>query len=185
MNLPNRITLVRVCLIPVYLYVYLARPFSTTPNLWLALIIFSVASITDAIDGYIARRYKQVTNFGKLVDPLADKLLVCAALVAFVASGALPAWAVIVLISREFYVSGFRQLAVEQGKVLAASTSAKFKTATQITLVIYVLLPIQLFKFDWLVVALLIITTLVSVYSAVEYSVRNKEVFAKIDIDRG
>ena len=179
MNLPNKITGIRVLMIPLYLFVYLARPFSPTPNMWLALVIFAVASITDAIDGYVARKYKMVTNFGKLMDPLADKLLVCAALVAFVASGALPAWAVILLISREFYVSGLRQLAVEYGVVLAASSWAKFKTTIQITLVIYILLPIQLFKFDWLVTTLLIITVLASVYSAADYTIKNLSVFNK------
>jgi len=141
--------------------------------MWLALTIFSVAAITDAVDGAVARRYKLVTNFGKLVDPLADKMLVCAALVAFTASGALPAWAVIVLISREFYISGLRQLAVEQGVVLAASSLAKWKTGFQITLVIYILLPIEMFSFDWLVMALLIITILTSVLSAVQYTTQN------------
>ena len=177
MNLPNKITLARVCLIPVYLYVYLAQPLSPVPNMWLALVIFSVASITDAVDGYIARKYGLVSNFGKLMDPLADKLLVCAALVAFVASGTLQAWVVVLLISREFFVSGFRQLAVEQGKVLAASNSAKFKTITQIVLIIYLLVPIQMLRFDWMVVALVVVTTAASLYSGIEYAVRNREVF--------
>ena len=183
MNMPNKITLLRVLLIPLYLFVYLAEPLSRTPNLWLALIIFSVASITDAVDGYVARRYKLVTNFGKLMDPLADKLLVCAALVAFTASGALPAWAVIVLISREFYISGLRQLAVEQGQVLAASSSAKFKTTTQIVLIIYILMPIEMFRFEWLVTVLLVITIIASVYSAVEYTVNSRGVFANTKED--
>ena len=177
MNLPNKITLARVCLIPVYLYVYLAQPLAEVPNMWLALIIFSVASVTDAVDGYIARKYQLVSNFGKLMDPLADKLLVCAALVAFVASGTLQAWVVVLLISREFFVSGFRQLAVEQGKVLAASNSAKFKTVTQIVLIIYLLVPIQMLRFDWMVVALVVITTAASLYSGIEYAVRNRDVF--------
>jgi len=177
MNLPNKITLARVCLIPVYLFVYLAQPLNEIPNMWLALIIFSVASITDALDGYIARRYKLITNFGKLMDPLADKLLVSAALVAFVASGTLAAWVVVLLISREFFVSGLRQLAVEQGIVVAASSSAKFKTITQIVLIIYILLPIQMFRFDWMIVALTVITTLASLYSGIEYAVKNRAVF--------
>jgi len=179
MNLPNKITIARVCLIPVYLFVYLAQPLSEMPNMWLALIIFSVASITDAIDGYIARRYKLVSNFGKLMDPLADKLLVSAALIAFVASGALPAWVVVLLISREFFVSGLRQLAVEQGIVVAASSSAKFKTITQIVLVIYILLPIQMFRFDFIVTALIVVTTLASLYSGIEYAVRNRGIFGR------
>ena len=177
MNLPNKITVARVCLIPVYLFVYLAQPFAEIPNMWTALIIFSVASITDALDGYIARKYGLISNFGKLMDPLADKLLVCAALVAFVASGTLPAWVVILLISREFFVSGLRQLCVEQGVVVAASSSAKFKTITQIVLVIYLLLPMQMFRFDWMVVVLMVITTVASIYSGIEYAYKNRTIF--------
>jgi len=177
MNLPNKITLARVCLIPIYLFVYLAQPLSELPNMWLALVIFSVASITDAVDGYIARKYKLISNFGKLMDPLADKLLVSAALVAFVASGTLSAWVVVLLISREFFVSGIRQLAAEQGIVVAASVSAKFKTTTQIVLIIYILLPIQMFRFDWMVVVLTVITTAASLYSGIEYAVKNRAVF--------
>jgi len=164
-------------MIPLYLVVYIAEPLSHVPNMWLALVIFSIASITDAVDGYVARKYGLVTNFGKLVDPLADKLLVSAAIIAFVGSGALPAWAVILLISREFYVSGLRLLAVEQGIVLAASGGAKFKTAAQITLVIYILLPIGLFSFDWLVTIILWVTIVASVWSAVDYTIKNKGVF--------
>ena len=163
-------------MIPVFLFVYMAKPFGVTPSLWAALVIFSLAAITDAIDGHIARQQNIVSNFGRLMDPLADKMLVSAALIAFVASGSLPAWAVIILISREFYISGLRQLALTSGKVLAASSSAKLKTITQITLVIYVLMPVQMFKFEWLVMAVLIITVLASIFSAVEYTIKNKDV---------
>jgi len=176
MNLPNKITFIRVFMIPLYLIVYLAKPLSETPNMWLALIIFALASITDGIDGYVARKYKMVTNFGKLMDPLADKLLVSAALIAFTASGALPAWAVILLVSREFYVSGLRMLAIEQGKVLAASGWGKFKTASQITLVIYILTPISWLKFDWMVTIVLVVTIVASLYSALDYTIKNKGV---------
>ena len=193
MNLPNRITLARVCLIPIFLFVYLARPLGEVPNMWLTLVIFVVASVTDAIDGYIARKYKMVTNFGKLMDPLADKLLVCSALVAFIYTGSLGSlggqfatWAVVVLISREFYISGLRQLALEQGKVLAALQGGKWKMGFQIALVVVVLLPVRMFSFEWLftlhnwvVLALLVITTAVSVFSALDYTVKNKDVFAK------
>jgi len=181
MNLPNRITLARVCFIPIYLFVYLAQPLNEVPNMWLALTIFSVASITDAIDGYVARRYKLISNFGKLMDPLADKLLVCAALVAFVASGTLSAWIAVLIVSREFFVSGLRQLCVEQGVVVAASSSAKFKTTMQIVLIIYLLLPIQMFRFDWMEVALIVIATAASIYSGIEYAVKNRAVFSAKD----
>lgn len=190
MNLPNKITLIRVCLIPVFLVVYLAQPFNEVLNLWLALVIFVAASITDGIDGHIARKHKLVTNFGKLMDPLADKLLICSVLVAFIYTGSLggqfATWAVIVLISREFYVSGLRLLALEQGKVLAALKGGKWKMGFQITLVVVVLLPVQMLPFewlltlkDWVVLALLIITTFVSVLSAFDYTAKNKDVFVK------
>jgi len=191
MNLPNKITLARVFMIPVFLFVYLAQPLSDVPNSWLAIAIFTIASITDAIDGYIARKYKLVTNFGKLMDPLADKLLVCSALVAYVASGSLSGqfaiWAVIIMISREFYVSGLRMLALEQNIVLAASRGGKTKTGLQIALIIVVLLPVQMLSFDWLftahncvVLVLLALTTIVSVWSVVDYTLRNKGIFGKI-----
>jgi len=188
MNLPNKITMARVFLIPIFLFVYLAKPLGEVPNLWLAIFIFTVAAVTDAVDGHLARKYKLVTNFGKLMDPLADKLLVCSALVAYVAtgslSGQLAVWAVIIMISREFYVSGLRMLALEQNKVLAASRGGKTKTGLQIALVIVVLLPVQMLGFDWLftlhewvVWVLLGLATLVSVWSVVDYTLRNKDIF--------
>ena len=191
MNLPNKITLLRVGLIPVFLFVYLAAPFHEIVNLWLALVIFVAASITDGIDGHIARKRKLVTNFGKLMDPLADKLLICSVLVAFIYTGSLggqhATWAVIVLIDREFYISGLRLLALEQGKVLAALQGGKWKMGMQITLVVVVLLPVQMLPFewlltlkDWIVLALLIITTAVSVFSAYDYTQKNKDVFTKL-----
>ena len=181
MNLPNKITLLRVCLIPAFLFVYLAQPLGEISNMWLALILFVIAAVTDAIDGYLARRLALVTNFGKLMDPLADKLLVGAALIAFVATQALPAWAVILIISREFFISGLRQLALEQQLVLAATSAAKFKTIMQITLIVYILLPppFTLFVFDWGILALVIITVAASVYSAFDYTYKNIGIFAK------
>jgi len=190
MNLANKITLLRVFLIPVFLFVYLVQPLPAIPNLWLAIFIFTIASVTDAIDGYIARKYQLVTNFGKLMDPLADKLLVCSALVAYIASGSLSGqfavWAVIIMISREFYVSGLRMLALEQNKVLAASRGGKTKTGLQIALIIVVLLPVEMLSFEWLftlhnwvVFVLMALATIVSVWSVVDYTARNKDVFDK------
>ena len=175
MNLPNKITLARVVLIPAFLAAYMLQ------NEWLALILFVVAAVTDFVDGYLARRLGLVTNFGKLMDPLADKILVCSALIAFVATQTLSAWIVIILISREFYVSGLRQLALEQKIVVAASSTAKIKTVMQIILIIYFLLP---YPFDFLhvlpiTVALIILTVLISLYSAAEYSYKNRGIFGK------
>ncbi|MCL2357953.1 MAG: CDP-diacylglycerol--glycerol-3-phosphate 3-phosphatidyltransferase [Defluviitaleaceae bacterium] len=183
MNLPNKITVLRVILIPAFLFIYMAKPFPDIPNEWIALILFMVAALTDALDGYLARKMGLVTNFGKLMDPLADKLLVCAAFIAFTASGTLPAWATIILISREFYISGLRMLALEQKIVVAASASAKLKTIFQIMLVVYILLPFPFnffHRFDVITVALIIVTAAVSIYSAAEYTRKNKKLFEKV-----
>jgi CDP-diacylglycerol--glycerol-3-phosphate 3-phosphatidyltransferase len=180
MNLPNRITLLRVCLIPAFLVIYLAKPFPEIPNQWLALVLFVIAAVTDLVDGYLARKLGLVTNFGKLMDPLADKMLVCSAFIAFTYTGSLPAWATIILISREFYISGLRQLALEQNIVVAASTSAKLKTTAQITLIIYILLPFPftILFLEPIALALIIITAIISIYSAAEYTHKNKIMFS-------
>ena len=179
MNLPNKITLLRIMLIPLFLYMYLAGPFAELVNMWLALVLFVTAAITDAIDGYLARKLKLVSNFGKLMDPLADKLLACSTLVAFVYTGAVPVWAVIIIISREFFISGLRQLALEQGIVLAASASGKFKMVMQMILIIYIILPppFTILIFSVVVTVLVVITTVASIYSAVDYTRRNMGLF--------
>ena len=181
MNLPKKITLLRVVLIPAFLVVYLLNPLPDILNMWLALVLFVTAAITDAVDGYLARKLGLVTNIGKLMDPLADKLLVCGALVAFVYTGAAPVWAVIIIIAREFYVSGFRQLALEQNVVLAATASGKVKMAAQLTLIIYILVPppFTILVFDEIIFALVVIATLVSVYSAADYTWKNLGMFGK------
>jgi len=179
MNLPNKITLSRILLIPVFLLVFFLEPFIDIVNTWLALCLFVLAASTDALDGYLARKLKMVSNFGKLIDPLADKLLVCSVLIAFTANGLVPAWAVILIVSREFYISGFRQLALEQGLVLAATGLAKLKTIFQITLIVYILLP---FPFSLLVFApvtwaLVIATVVFTLWSGLDYTVKNLHVF--------
>jgi CDP-diacylglycerol--glycerol-3-phosphate 3-phosphatidyltransferase len=204
MNLPNKITLLRVVLIPAFLFVYLAAPFSRlfsaeigtlefgfifidaatvgeAIDQWLALVLFVVAAITDAIDGYLARKLGLVTNFGKLMDPLADKMLVCAAFIALTYANILPAWATIILISREFYISGLRQLALEQSIVMAASTWAKVKTGVQITLIIYLILPWPFSFLYWppIAMAVIVVTTIISIWSAAEYTIKNREIFKK------
>ena len=132
MNLPNKLTMFRIILIPFFVFFLLTDfvPFSD----YIALGIFALASFTDLLDGKIARKYNLITNFGKFMDPIADKLLVCAALIAFVELKLLPSWIVIVLIAREFIVSGFRLVASDAGIVLAAGWGGKFKTATQMVL---------------------------------------------------
>jgi len=183
MNWPNRITLFRVLMIPVFVWVYLAQPFGGEASLWVALAIFAVASISDAVDGHLARRYGLVTNFGKLMDPLADKLLVCAAIVIFVASGTIPAWAGVVFISREFFVSGIRQLALEQRVVLAASAGGKIKTVFQMILIHFILIPVPNILYnvapvvqdvrDIIVWILLILSLIFSILSGIDYGYKN------------
>jgi len=179
MNLPNKITLLRIVLIPAFLVVYLMQPFDAEVNTWLSLILFSVAAATDALDGYLARKLKLVSNFGKLMDPLADKLLVAAALVAFAAMGDLSVWVAIIIISREFYISGLRQLALEQNIVMAADLLGKLKTIFQIVLIIYVLLPIEALVFAPVTVGLAIIAVIFTIWSAVDYTLKNKQLFSK------
>lgn len=175
MNTANKLTMLRVLLIPVFLIVlYLNFPYGE----YVALAIFVVASITDFVDGYIARHYNQVTDFGKFMDPLADKLLVMAALVWFVAAGRFPAWALLVIITREFAVTAMRLVAVEGGRVIAAAWSGKIKTAA--TMVgICVMFLFQEPIFDAVVMWVIIVTT---VYSGVEYFVKNKGVINWQDI---
>jgi len=175
MNLPNKLTLIRILLIPAFLAVLLGG-FLPYAN-YAAAGIFVLASLTDWLDGYIARRFNLVTNFGKFADPLADKLLVAAALIAFVELSAIDAWIVILLISREFFVTGLRLLAAEKGTVMAADFWGKLKTAVQMVMIIFILLG---FTFAWADIVkdvLVAACVLLSVYSAFDYTVKNKRVF--------
>ena len=141
MNLPNKLTLFRVVLIPFFVFFLLAPYFEGYGN-YIAVAIFIVASITDFLDGKIARKYNLVTNFGKFMDPLADKLLVCSALICLIQLELIPAWVVIIIIAREFIISGFRLVASDNGVVIAASYWGKFKTAFQMLTVIVLILNI-------------------------------------------
>ena len=133
MNLPNKITIFRVCMIPVFLVFMLVQgiPYGN----YIATAVFAVACASDALDGHIARKHNLVTNFGKFMDPLADKLLVCSALICFVALSYMPAWMVIVIIAREFIISGFRLVASDKGVVIAASYWGKFKTVSHMLMI--------------------------------------------------
>ncbi len=170
MTLATKITLVRVAFIPAYLILmYLS---GGQPNIWmwLALAIFIIASLTDYIDGQIARKRNQVSDFGKFLDPLADKLLTLAAMCMFCQWGSFPAWALMIVLTREFAVSGLRMVAGPKGKVIAAGKSGKFKTASSmIGLCVLMAFPTNVYV-AWTVVALIVITT---VYSGVEYFVQN------------
>ena len=142
MNLPNKLTIIRVCLIPFFVAALLFDHGNNYTMRIVANVLFIVASLTDLFDGKIARKYNLVTNFGKFMDPLADKLLVCSALICLIELGQLPAWVVIIIISREFIISGFRLVAADNGVVIAASYWGKFKTTFQMTAVILLIFNI-------------------------------------------
>ena len=140
MNLPNKLTTLRVLMIPFFVFFLLYQGGENTTFRMISLVLFIVASLTDLLDGKIARKYNLVTNFGKFMDPLADKLLVCSALICLIELGQLPAWMVIIIISREFIISGFRLVASDNGVVIAASYWGKFKTTFQMVAVVLLIL---------------------------------------------
>ena len=171
MNTANKLTLLRVVMIPVFMVaLYLDFQFNNI----VALAIFILASITDFIDGYIARHFDQVTDFGKFMDPLADKLLVTAAMLWFVEVGQMPAWALLVVIAREFAVSGLRMVAAPKGIVIAAAWSGKIKTASTMVCICVMLLPIPAIL-NMICVAVILVTT---IWSGVEYFIKNKSAFS-------
>ncbi len=174
MNLPNKITIFRVCMIPVFL-VFMLVPGISYGN-YIATAVFAIACASDALDGHIARKYNLVTNFGKFMDPLADKLLVCSALICFVELSYVPAWIVIVIIAREFIISGFRLIASDNGVVIAASYWGKFKTIAQ--MIMCILLIVQL-SFAWVEVIEQIfiwLSLILTVVSLFEYIWKNRNV---------
>ena len=175
MNLPNKLTLFRVILIPFFVFFLLAPYFEGYGN-YIAVAIFIVASITDFLDGKIARKYHLVTNFGKFMDPLADKLLVSSALICLVALNKIPAWIVIVIIAREFIISGFRLVAADNGVVIAASYWGKFKTAFQMVTVIVLILNIPGKVFAVIGTVLIYISLVLTVISLIDYIAKNKDV---------
>lgn len=175
MNLPNKLTLFRVILIPFFVFFLLAPYFEGYGN-YIAVAIFIVASVTDFLDGKIARKYHLVTNFGKFMDPLADKLLVSSALICLVALNKIPAWIVIVIIAREFIISGFRLVAADNGVVIAASYWGKFKTAFQMVTVIVLILNIPGDVFAVIGTVLIYISLVLTVISLIDYIAKNKDV---------
>lgn len=191
MNLPNRITLARIFMIPLMLvfllvdidaawwsYAIEIGDYSLPLNQLIAALIFIIAASTDGIDGYIARKHNLVTNLGKLLDPLADKLLVASVLIALAAMGKCDAWIAIVIIAREFAVTGLREVALLEGSVIAASNWGKAKTITQIVAISALLL--NNFPFVWLNVPIDVIliwlAALITIYSGIDYFVKNKSV---------
>jgi CDP-diacylglycerol--glycerol-3-phosphate 3-phosphatidyltransferase len=175
MNLPNKLTLFRVILIPFFVFFLLAPWFEGYGN-YISLAIFIVASITDFLDGRIARKYNLVTNFGKFMDPLADKLLVCSALICLVELNSLPAWIAIIIIAREFIISGFRLIAADNGIVIAASYWGKFKTVSQMLMVILLILDSSIIFLRGLAVVMTYLALALTVISLVDYIIKNKDV---------
>lgn len=172
MNLPNKLTMFRVILIPFFVVFMLVD--ITIYDKWIALGIFIIASLTDLLDGKIARKYNLVTNFGKFMDPLADKLLVCSALICLVALSKIPAWMVIVIIAREFIISGFRLIASDNGVVIAASYWGKFKTTFQMIMICLMIADITAISvFTTVVMWVAVVLTVVSL---IDYLVKNKDV---------
>ena len=170
MTTASKITLLRVALIPVYLVLMYLSGGAAGPMMLAALALFIIASATDFVDGYIARHYNQVTDFGKFLDPLADKLLTIAAMCMFCEWGSFPAWALMIVLTREFAVSGLRMVAGPKGKVIAAGKSGKFKTAsTMVGLCVLMVWP-SVEAVQLVVMAAIVITT---VYSGVEYFIQN------------
>jgi CDP-diacylglycerol--glycerol-3-phosphate 3-phosphatidyltransferase len=190
MNLANKLTMMRMILVPVFLVFIAIKaiPYGTV----LATIVFIIASITDKLDGYIARSRNQITSFGKLMDPLADKLLVTAALVSLVEYQLIPTWVAMIIIAREFLVTGLRSLAASEGIVLAASIWGKAKTATQIVAIIFALINLTyihggLSKFVYMYISqssmslitniCMTIAVIITILSGVDYFVKNKSLF--------
>ena len=168
-NTANKLTMLRVILIPVYLVVWYLNMESSA---YWALAVFVVASVTDFADGYVARHYNQVTTFGKFMDPLADKILVITAMIWFASVGMLPVWALVIVVAREFAVSGLRLIAVDNGRVIAAAWSGKVKTFSTMVCLCLMHLPIP----EILVQVCVWVIVITTVYSGIEYFWKNKDV---------
>ena len=172
MNLPNKLTVLRVVLVPFFVAALLISK-TTESFKWIALALFIIASLTDLLDGKIARKYNLVTDFGKFADPLADKMLTTAAMLWFVENGQMPAWALLIVLVREFAVSGLRMVASDKGRVIAAGWSGKVKTASTMVCIIIMFIPGLPAILNDICVWVIALTTL---YSGIEYFVKNRDV---------
>lgn len=177
MNLPNKLTILRIIMIPFFVLFMLLDGGVSQTYRYIAAVIFIVASFTDLLDGKIARKYNLVTNFGKFMDPLADKLLVCSGLICLVGLGQLPAWFVIIIISREFIISGFRLVASDNGVVIAASYWGKFKTVSQ--MIMSVLLIVNIPALSILTTIFSVIALVLTVVSLIDYIAKNYRVLTE------
>jgi CDP-diacylglycerol--glycerol-3-phosphate 3-phosphatidyltransferase len=177
MNLPNKITILRVFAIPFFVFFMVTNYFGEAGK-WIALLIFCLASLTDILDGYLARKHNCVTSFGKFIDPLADKLLVGAAMVCLVGLDLLQSWVVVVIISREFIISGFRLLASDEGVVIAASAWGKVKTVFQMIMIIVLIADLGGI-FTTIGNILIWVSLVLTIISLIDYIYKNKSIFAK------
>ncbi len=174
MNLPNKITLFRVFMIPIFV-VFMLIP-AIPGSRYIAAAIFIVAALSDLLDGYLARKHNLVTNFGKFMDPLADKLLVSSALICLVELGLLPAWIVIIIIAREFIISGFRLIASDNGIVIAASWWGKVKTAVQMVMSVMLIINLDIAFINILEQVAIYLAAALTVISLIDYMIKNKKV---------
>ena len=187
MNLPNKLTLARVIMVPVFLFFLLNRPeflpfyiAAIEPYCkWIALGIFILAALTDALDGYIARKYNMITNFGKFMDPLADKLLVNLALIGLMVLNKANVWLVMLIIARDFIISGFRLVAAEKGSVIAASIWGKVKTMAQMVMVCFLIMDIPQIHIVGVVLQWLV--CILTLFSLIDYLVKNRNVLKDVD----
>ncbi|MBR6770772.1 MAG: CDP-diacylglycerol--glycerol-3-phosphate 3-phosphatidyltransferase [Lachnospiraceae bacterium] len=173
MNLPNKLTTLRVLMIPFFV-VFMLVPITGEWDKWIALTLFILASLTDMLDGQIARKYNLVTTFGKFMDPLADKLLVCSALICLVDKERIPSWIVILIIAREFIISGFRLVASDKGVVIAASYWGKFKTVSHMLMIGLMICNLE--ALHWVTDIVMWIALILTVVSLADYLIKNKEV---------
>ena len=184
MNLPNKLTIFRVILIVPFIILLLGGQAgwfgdNTFVTDMIALAIFIIASLTDLIDGKIARKYNLITDFGKFMDPLADKLLVCSAMIALIEMNRIPSWVVIIIIAREFIISGFRLVASDNGVVIAASYWGKFKTNFQMFMIIMLIIDLGTSTAVMIENILIVIATALTIISLVDYLVKNKQVLSE------
>lgn len=182
MNLPNKLTLARVIMIPFFVLFMLVDIFGQADK-YIAVAIFAVASITDMLDGKIARKYNLITNFGKFMDPMADKLLVCSALICLIGDK-LQAWIVIVIIGRELIISGFRTVAADNGVVIAASWWGKYKTTSQMIMIILLILDWGFKWFEVLEYLFIYLSLVLTLVSLIDYLVKNKSIISDGGMNR-
>ena len=175
MNLPNKLTILRVILVVPFVVFMLAGKCEGASR-WIALAIFIIASLTDTLDGYIARKYHLITDFGKFMDPLADKLLVCSALICLVSLGRLYTWVCIIIIAREFIISGFRLVASDNGIVIAASWWGKIKTVSQMIMIILLIIGFKSTTMKAVTLIVVLASCALTIISLVDYIIKNKQV---------